>query len=79
MYLSTQRGFWLEENKSLWIKIHQLSRVNKSPLVNNNLNFRLSRDKVVHRETAANVSASLCKKNNILAVIFELGGMTKHF
>ena len=75
MYLSTQRGFWLEENKSLWIKIHQLSRVNKKPLGKQ----QLERDKVVHRETAANVSASLCKKNNILAVIFELGGMTKHF
>ena len=38
------------------------------------LDFRLSHDKVVHRETAANVCASLPIKI-IFAVIFELGCM----
>ena len=44
--------------------MHQLSRVNEihQPLGKQRLDFRLSRDKVVHRETAANVCASLCRK-----------------
>ena len=51
-----------------------------SPLGNNNLNFRLARDQVVHLETAAN----LCKictnfvEFFIICSIFELGGITNH-
>ena len=48
---------------------------------------QLTRDHVVHLETAANLCASRCQENNFLAVkaskrfvcsIFELGGVTKH-
>ena len=49
MYLSAQIGFLIGGEQV-------------ASLVNDNLNFRPSRDKVVHRETAANVSASLRKK-----------------
>ena len=82
MYLSTQIRFLIggehiagRESKYTNFLSEQNSL---SPEGNKNLNFRLSRHKVVHCETAANVSASLRKQNNFL-VIFELGGITKHF
>ena len=82
MYLPTQISFliWGEHIAGRESKYTNfLSEQNSlSPEGNKNLNFRLSRDKVVHCETAANVSASLRKQNNFL-VIFELGGITKHF
>ena len=82
MYFPTQISFliWGEHIAGRESKYTNfLSEQNSlSPEGNKNLNFRLSRDKVVHCETAANVSASLRKQNNFL-VIFELGGMTKHF
>ena len=40
-----------------------------SPRGDNNFNFRLSRDKVVHRETAANVCASLRTKSDFCSHI----------
>ena len=60
-----------------------------TPKGNNNLNFRLARDQVVHFETAANLCASRRQENllffqswqlNALFVcsIFALGGITKH-
>ena len=57
---------------------------NPSPLGNNNLNFRLARNQVMHLETAANLCACPRQENNVFAVkyiicsIFELGGITKH-
>ena len=48
---------------------------------NNNLNFRLARDQVVHLETAANLCASPRQEKILFCshgTIFELGGITKH-
>ena len=65
MYLSTQIGFligWL--NMSRAVNKNTLTFFFLSPRGDNNFNFRLSRDKVVHRETAANVCASLRTKRD---------------
>ena len=68
MYLPTQMSFliWGEHIAGRESKYTNfLSEQNSlSPEGNKNLNFRLSRDKVVHWETEANVSASLRKQNN---------------
>lgn len=54
---------------------------------NNNLNFRLACDQVMHLETAANLCASWRQENIFFLVMaakcfvcssFELGGITKH-
>ena len=70
-----------------WIKTHQLPRETKlsnslegtklaNLLRNNNLNFRLARDRVVHLKASAN---SLCQlASNYFFAIFELGGVIKH-
>jgi len=46
---------------------------------NDNFNFRLARDQVVHLETAANLFTSWRQANNFFVVCssFELGGVTK--
>ena len=69
MYLSTQIRFligWL--NMSRAVNQNTLTFLggqnSLSPRGDNNFNFRLSRDKVVHRETAANVCASLRTKSD---------------
>ena len=67
MYLSTQIVFltgWL--NMSRAVNQNTLTFYGEqnslSPRGDNKFNFRLSRDKVVHREIAANVCASLHTK-----------------
>ena len=65
MYLSTQIRFligWL--NMSRAVNKNTLTFFFLSPRGDNNFNFRLLRDKVVHRETAANVCASLRTKRD---------------
>ena len=47
------------------------------PWVNNNLNFRLAHNQVVHLETTANLS-TFCVKFVQICSIFELGGITKN-
>ena len=54
------------------------SKQNLLALGKQRLDFRLSRDKVVHRETAANVCASLRTKSNFSAGIFVLRCMRKY-
>ena len=55
-----------------WVKTHELLRANKTHKLpgyrNNNLNFRLARDQVVHLETVENLSAKRSKQNNFFAV-----------
>ena len=67
MYLSTQIGFLIGRlNVSRAVNQNTLTfqgeQNSLSPRGDNNFNFRLSRDKVVHRETAANVCASHVQK-----------------
>ena len=83
MYLSTQIGYLIGRlNMSRAVNQNTLTfqgeQNSLSPRGDNNFNFRLSRDKVVHRETAANVYASHVQKV-IFAVIFGLGCMRKYF
>ena len=70
-------------NKSDWRRTCHVSWVKTgwlTPKQNNNLNFRLARDQVMHLETVANLFASLCQANIFFAVwyTFELRGIAKH-
>ena len=69
MYLSTQIGFLIGcLNVSRAVNQNILTFYGEqnslSPRGDNNFNLRLSRDKIVHRETAVNVCASLRTKGN---------------